>query len=267
MRTYFVTFGDSWLNHHLRRIHAQAIAMGVYDEYRIYNENNLDATFKKQFKPHLRYWTRGYGYWCWKPQIILQVLREMDEGDILNYLDVGFHLNVKGLIRMREYLEMAQTTPHGIVASSLPLDFPTRQWTKGDLLDYFDVRENHDLLNSGMCASGVFFIRKRADTVMLIQKWLDVFKEDFSFADDSPSRSPNDLHFKEHRHDQSIFDILCKLHGVSLFSHAENYPAAKDAEGYPDWCTLSSFPLLSRHDKQPTVYGRFVRRIRLRKKT
>ena len=35
---------------------------------------------------------RGYGYFMWKPYIIKEILSEINYGDIINYVDIGFHV-------------------------------------------------------------------------------------------------------------------------------------------------------------------------------
>lgn len=35
-------------------------------------------------------YSRGFGYWCWKPRVILMALEQIKEGDLLVFLDIGF---------------------------------------------------------------------------------------------------------------------------------------------------------------------------------
>ena len=47
---------------------------------------------------------RGFGFWIWKPRIILQRLMEIPKNDYLIYLDQGFHIQGSGVHRLEKYL-------------------------------------------------------------------------------------------------------------------------------------------------------------------
>ena len=110
MKKIFLSFASSNLHRSLSRIKKEAIDMGVYDRIQILTEIDLDYDFKTRFKQYLTFGSRGYGYWCWKPQIILQTLANMDDGDILQYTDAGCRLNIKGRNRLNDYFEMASSS-------------------------------------------------------------------------------------------------------------------------------------------------------------
>ena len=262
---WFVTFGDTRLSEARRRIRRQAQKMGVFgDRIRIFDENTLDADFCEKMKEHLIPGSRGFGYWCWKPQIILQVLREMPEGDVLLYCDIGCHLNPKGRKRLEEYRQYA--VEHGIVAfqsralgeaakTDLSLHFlPERQWSKMDLLHHFGVSDRRDVLDSGQMGGTIVAVANVA-TRRFMEEWRECFYEHFEFADDTPSKLPNSPDFIENRHDQSVFSVLCKKHGVfSLstgeFAHIRCYmPEGGDENLWPEyWKELSRYPVHARRD-------------------
>ena len=262
---WFVTFGDTRLSEARRRIQRQAQKMGVFgDRIRIFDENSLDADFCEKMKGRLIPGSRGFGYWCWKPQIILQVLREMPEGDVLLYADIGCHLNPKGRKRLEEYRQYA--VEHGIVAfqsralgeaarSDLSLHFlPERQWTKMDLLQYFGVSGRRDILDSGQMG-GTIVAAATAATRRFMEEWRECFYEHFELVDDTPSKLPNAPDFVENRHDQSVFSVLCKKKGVfSLssgeYAHIRSYmPIGGDESIWPEyWKEMVQFPVHARRD-------------------
>lgn len=263
---WFVTFGDSRLTQALKRIRRQAEKMGVFgNRIRVFSEGDLDADFREKMKDHLIPGSRGFGYWCWKPQVVLQTLREMKEGDVLLYADVGCHLNPKGLKRLEEYRQLA--IKHGIVAfqsrslcESSRHDFkhhflPERQWTKMDLLKYFSVEGQSEILDSGQIGSGIFLIRNVELAVNLINTWRQCYYDHFELADDSPSKFGNADDFVENRHDQSIFSVLCKKHlDVFLSSgeyvHIRSYmPEGGNGKYWPEyWSEMMQFPIHAKRD-------------------
>lgn len=246
----FCSFADSLMFRSLDRIKRQAISMNVYDEIYIYNETNLDEEFKKKFENYLIP-SRGYGYWVWKPQIIKQIMKNMDFGDILQYTDAGCHLNKKGVARLNEYFELTNLSPCGILGfeSKEPIDkrlnkdlsLLEKHWTKGDLFDYFEVRDNEAIYNSEQIGSGIIFIKKTEQSLNLINDWAKVYSDNFSLADDTPSKSDNFEGFIEHRHDQSIFSILGRIYNITTLSSFEYYQK--------DFSKLRNYPILALRDK------------------
>lgn len=260
MKKVFLSFADSRLSRSLDRIRHEAESLDFYDEIYCWDESALDQQFRESFAEKLDVNVRGYGYWVWKPQAILQALRKMDDGDLLEYADVGFRLNPRGMWRLEQYFEIARKSASGVLGfqgkrPEYPLkddgrDLPTwpdRYWVKGDLLDYFGVRENREILDTPTIQAGLLFIRKSPQSVAFVEKWLSVFEKDFHLVDDSPSISPNLNGFREHRHDQSVFTILGKLQGIETVSSNEFwYPQKWISQG--DWKMLSEFPLQARRD-------------------
>jgi len=266
---WFVSFADSRLKGPLKRIRRHSKAMGVFgNRIRVMTENDLDADFRERMKDHLIPGTRGYGWWCWKPQVILQVLREMDDGDVLLYCDAGCSLNPRGVKRLNEYFELAQK--HGVVLFQARAlgdehknDFayhalPDGQWTKGDMLDYFGVRNNASITQSGQLIATVIFLRKDAESVAMVNEWSEVFNSRFELCDNSPSQSPNLPGFVENRHDQSALSIIAKKRGVFTLSASEyiltSRFASKEQNGAQkgwtsNWCQLRANPIWAKQNK------------------
>jgi hypothetical protein len=261
MKKYLVTFGDSRLYRSLNRFKKQAEAMKFYDSIYCFNETNLDRDFIKTFKEHLIPGSRGFGYWSWKPQIVLQVLRKMDNGDILQYTDVGCHLNPKGVARLNDYFKLADKSPRGILSFQAkipesPLKHDGRtlfeqrdyMYVKGDLIDYFGVRNSPEIIKSYSIGATVFFIKKTKESVNLVEEWLSIVRKSFTYIDNTPSTSPNFEGFIEHRHDQAIFSLLAKKYGLPTLSTYEYYYPKKTST-HPDWRVLKNFPIHAKRDK------------------
>lgn len=248
--------------------------MNVFDEIITADPSMLSEEFKVAFRERLVSGSRGYGYWCWKPQIILQTLEKMRDGDILLYCDVGCHLNAEGRWRMLEYMQLAAAASEGVLAFQAKppeppllhdgrelLDLTDAKWTKGDLLDYFDVRADAAITDTPTIGSGIIFFRKCAASVELVKAWIAVYYADFSLVDDSPSRTANLAGFVEHRHDQSILALLCKKRGVPTLSAWEYWYPKRWNVWEPDWEVLAKYPIQARRDKDYGLVGGAVVRV------
>jgi len=254
------------------RICRQARAMKIYTKIIGASEEDLDGRFRKHFEKYLVPEARGFGYFVWKIQLVKQTLDQMNDGDILHWVDAGNHLNPKGRWRLEEYFAMTQSSPTGILGFEhrppdgrlqydgrrLP-DFAVYKYTKGDLIDRLQVRDNKGVLTQQQIGGNTFFIRKCEKSVVFVNEWLSLPYENFSFIDDSPSVSTNIDGFIEHRHDQSIFSLLGKLRGISTVSDCECwYPSQNDCRK-PDWEALKDFPILTKRDRDiPSEKGKVL---------
>jgi glutaredoxin-related protein len=70
-----------------------------------------------------------------------------------------------------------------------------------------------DLLKKNQMQAGYLMMVKCPEIVDLIDTWRK-WNEDYHLIDDSPSILPNSSQFIEHRHDQSVFNILVKSRGL-----------------------------------------------------
>jgi len=271
MKRVFLSFASSDMQGSLARIKAQAADIDYFDRIEALTEHDLATDFANHFRSRLKFGTRGFGYWCWKPQIVLQTLATMADGDLLVYADAGCHLNKSGLARLEDYQQAAKADRIGIVGfqygvphEDWPDDhthacFRERAWTKGDLLDFFDVRTNRDITESGQVVTTSFIIRKSPASEKFISARREVFYRHFYLVDDSASKSPDAAGFVENRHDQSVFSLLCKTHGVMRFSYFEIQPPEQNAAG-PPICN-PKFPIQAFRDKELPFWSRKRRQL------
>lgn len=161
--------------------------------------------------------TRGFGYWCWKPKVILMALEQIQMGDLLIYCDIGFEFNAKAKNTLQELFSDIEANE---IMGSI-MDFPEKEWNKADLLAHFGLLEDREFLESGQCAAGIVLLKKTQKTIQIMQEWLEVFYKHFELIDDSPSTIPNLPEFRENRHDQSVWSVLNKKYKV------KNYPYRK----------------------------------------
>lgn len=250
---YFCAFADSNLQISSRRIEQQAKSMNIYDGIYVYDERNLNPDFKQKYKEQLILGSRGYGYWVWKPQVILQVFDLIEEGDVVQYSDVGCHLNPKGRARLVEYFDLTKHSKSGVLGfrnktidelspGETLYDYHDLNYTKMDLIQYFHLENNLDLLQLPQFGGTIGFFRKDAQTIQFLRDWANIYATDFSLADDTPSVAPNHPEFIEHRHDQSIFSLLCKTRGAEELFVTEFYTQG-------DWNELAAFPIWAKRDK------------------
>ena len=218
MKKIFVTFGSGIYEHSVKRLLNEAKSINIFDIVFGFNESILgeDITSLRLFQTE----TRGFGYWLWKPYVVLKVLETMNENDILLYADSGCRLNHLYRQRIIEYFNMLDRTNSSNIA--FRLRYPERNWTKKDLFDYFNVDVESLIASTGQLMATSFLIKKTPGTIKLVEKWYETGKLlNHHYIDDSPSISKNWYQFSEHRHDQSIFSILRKMNTGTIILNDE----------------------------------------------
>jgi len=263
---YLLSFADSRMQRSLDRLAKQAKSLNAFDDIYMFIENDLPVDFREHFKDKLIPGSRGYGYWSWKPEAILMALDRIQDEDCLLYIDAGCHLNDRGKQRLLEYFKILEQEEIGIVAfkaiqpaegnSSLVydgrklFDQPNYHWIKGDLFDYFGVKDNPSVVNDQAIGSGIIFVRKCDRAIRIIREWQQIIWHHFNLLDDTPSVSANLAGFIEHRHDQAIWTLLCLKHRVKTLSAYEYwYPMKNTKKLKPDWLALENFPIHAKRDK------------------
>ncbi|MBQ8805045.1 MAG: hypothetical protein IJZ68_01065 [Bacteroidaceae bacterium] len=242
MKRKFITFADSRMTGALRRIRKQAEELGVFDEIEALTEKDLDESFREKYSKYLKGNVRGFGWWIWKPYIIHKELIRLQDGDQLIYIDAGCHINPRGRKRFIEYMEILAANPIGIAAFELDSNCSEYRYSKMDLIAHLGVKDNSNILKRGQLCTGHIFLVKNEQTVNFVYRWLQETLI-IPHVDDSPSILENDPQFIEHRHEQSVFSIMCKLHGAASLPGGETWPRV-----YGDWKSLSEYPIWDKRD-------------------
>ena len=125
-------------------------------------------------------------------------------------------------------------------------------------VNYFGFLNKKKITHSPQYESGCIFLKKNKFTLKLLDEWANVYRNDFSLADDSKSKLNNLKGFLENRHDQSIFSLICKKYGVKTLSAFEidwAYLGKKRT-----WEHNKNCPILLKRDLKYNLLKRFLNR-------
>lgn len=238
MKLHFITFGAGNQHYHdaVNRICYQAKQFNMFKNIFGYTEKNLqdNKDFWTNHGQFILSNPRGYGYWIWKCFIILDIMKrsEINDGDIITYVDSGCELNIRGRQRMIEYIKLAME--HDILAFQME-HLDEKKYSKMDLLEYAQVPREHR--DSGQCVGGILFFKKTRKNIEILTEITKLLTmENYHFIDDTPSKLPNDPIFIDHRHDQSCISITLKKYGAFLL---------KDETYFSNWNDGLSYPILA----------------------
>lgn len=253
MSLHLVYFGDDNFSIGKNRIRQQAENFKIFKSIQEFGEKDLIGDFweNKASKMMMKRPTvhRFYGYYACKSYFVEEALKNIPEDDILLYVDSGCELNKNGLNKLTQYYEECLETS-GVFFT---LDLPEIQWTKMDTYRRI-VGKSNEYMMTRQIISGIFFMKNNDLMRSIVDKWKTISTEDNgSYLDDSPSNIPNDLIFRENRHDQSILSLIMKVEAEShdfTFHEDETYETIWNAAG------LSGVPVGEQQAQIWNTYGK-----------
>ncbi|QIZ80942.1 hypothetical protein [Thalassovita gelatinovora] len=241
MKAHLVTFADGPFSTRLYSFLAQAESMELFDTIKTHSFSTLQQDFQAQHAEFVNANRRGFGFWVWKSQAILEALESADSDDCIIYLDAGYTLNPKGRDRFLEYLEITCDSRHSLL--SFQNIHTEAYWTKADLPARLGLKTNGTEMKTSQLTANFMILRPAPDNFDFVRLWQQIsIEKDYHYLNDSPSEIPNHPLFREHRHDQSISSLIRKMRGSEI-THLET----QSYEGYfdkyknslPCWATRS----------------------------
>jgi hypothetical protein len=149
---------------------------------------------------------RGDGYWLWKPYFIKKILDRLESTDILFYIDAGCYpiLPLNSLLTNNDNDQVISFKVHGQL---------NRWWTKGDCFHVMSC-DKEKYYNQEQRNAAFQIYRVNDFTKKFIQEYLDYSKIPEVISDMQNKFKENDIEFKDHRHDQSIYTNLCLKYSI-----------------------------------------------------
>ncbi len=192
---------------------------------------------------------RGFGYWLWKPYILLKALESLEpaEQGVL-YIDAGCSINLESPAarkRFRDYIENSNKS--GGFFFELRGESTHKAFTKKGVLDALGA---HDLEDKNLVAATVFFLSNSPEALRFLRNWAELMTmNEYGHLTDPEQDKPQESDFIAHRHDQSLMSIALLDFGFEIVPD-ETYFAPNwriDGEGYPIWATRirSRLPFIS----------------------
>ncbi len=206
MKKVLISYGDHNYKESLERIEKEAKSLGYFDEILLYTDEMLPPTFRV----YTEQYSRGGGYWLWKPWIIHHTLERLDKGDIVVYVDAGCtllkHKDWEYYFNMLKKKEAVFFIATG----------KNKKWCKQSVFNYFNPQKRYWRFANQIQAT--FLLIKKMTNNDVIDHWYELAtKRADLFVDVPKEEIKNERNtFKEHRHDQSV------LTGCICFSESLN---------------------------------------------
>jgi hypothetical protein len=206
MKKYHINYAHSRYFQAQKYCSDSAINAG-FDEVISYNIKDIDDSFFEKNK-HILSQPRGVGYWIWKPYFIHKTLQKLNHGDLLVYSDSGsFYQN-----SVQPLIDKINLDKQGILSFELK-GLIEKDYTKKDAFVLMGLDEPKYTDSSQREATYIWLI-KNDFTIKLIEEYLE-YAQNSNIITDMPNiTGENYSTFKDHRHDQSIWSLLCKKYDV-----------------------------------------------------
>jgi hypothetical protein len=155
---------------------------------------------------------KGFGFYCWHPFVIKQVMEESNPNDIIIYCDSGIKIKYDITPLIKPFDNTAVNFHFFYVGGH----HSNRTWTKAETFNQLNFNSEPDLYQ----LMGGFQIYRCCDQSkdfinLMCQKIIDPV----ILFSNTLTNTPNPPFFREHRHNQSLLTILCHqfLDPISYF--------------------------------------------------
>ena len=245
-KIHLISFGNREFNKSLDRLEKEATKFGVFDSIKIYRPDNISVEFANKYSNILSE-DFGAGYWIWKFNIIQQRLNDINNNDILIYLDAGCSINYNGKDRFYEYIELLNNSDKGIISFKLPDTCKEYIWTIEEIFKELNINSEDKIYNSSQYLGGILIMKKCDNLQLILDKSLELIDKDTLMITNHYVKRNKDKHsfFRDNRHDQSILSVIRKLYGSAVILDDETIYLENDhiiwdndiIMKYPFWAT------------------------------
>ena len=235
MRVHLITYATPRFRHRQIILGATARLNRVVDTVTSWTPKKLLKTSFEGRCKGIKLSERGSGYWAWKPFIIAAKLREVPEGDLVFYCDVGRRFPYKTLDRrLTPFVRwMDQQGQDCLPGLEIPWRGAMSVWTKRDafVLTGMDQPEIHRL---APIQASFSLWRACQPSRDFLNDWLAWCSRRQLISDDpSVCGLPELPDYFEHRHDQALLTLCCHrsgLQALDMRTHAVSYDSRNPSE-------------------------------------
>ncbi len=221
--------------------HLVQSASKYFDQFHTYGPEVLDEDFKEKNINILSH-SKGAGYWLWKPYVIKKVLSEVNDGDIVFYVDAGnIFVNDPRVIfdRVEKNDGIILFDNRDSMPSGNPP--PNKNWTKKDAFSIMGLdSDTHRMATH--CNASYQIYKKNKKSLDFIDEYL-LWGQNANVITDIPNITGQNYNgFVDHRHDQSILSLLASKYQFHL---------EVDPSEHGNKCGCRDYPQLFLHHRNP----------------
>ena len=233
------------------------LTVGNFDHVYEYCPELIDPIFYEKNKLILGQ-RKGAGLWLWKPYIILDAIKKSKSGDLIVYSDSASHF-----IQKVDYLT---SLPSEFNQDVIPFELERHEgeWSKRDAFVLMGV-DGLGFERTRQRLGSPIIVRTSDVSLDFFHEYLEL-AQDIRIIGDGPNTCDLENYpgFQSNRHDQTIFSLLSKKHGLIGFRDPSQW-GNHDVDMYPN----SKYPQIMEltrqaSPKQAGIKYRMLRFLKLR---
>ncbi len=271
-RIYLCSFASEDLNLSVKRFTEQAKSFNYYEEIKVFRPKDLSESIQQRIKKFQEKGkNRYYGFEIWKEDIVRTYLNQIPKNSILQYTDIGCHLNNRGIDKLKEYINI--TDENNILVfqyGKTPLEIKNKynymfqtnheyNFVKGDLVNFLNIQMSDQIMQEPQIWCGAWFLKNNDISKKFLDEWRNIIRHDY-LVDDTISKFQNHNNFKIHLACQASFSLLSKIKKIKSISASEcEWAEGKDGSGRK-WDHLENYPILAKRDLKYGYLKRFLNR-------
>jgi hypothetical protein len=174
----------------------------------------------------------GAGYWIWKPFIILDAMKSLNDGDIVLYTDAGIRI----IDCLNPLFEITETSKNNRMLFSLTMIWGRHlhsQYTKRDCFILMGLDEPK-YWNTRMLNAAFSVWMKTQKNIDFLTEWQEYMKDSRIVTYESNTcGEPNLPDYIDHRHDQAVLSLLSLKYGRELYREPTQFSLNEMFENSP----------------------------------
>ncbi|MFA7627017.1 MAG: hypothetical protein WCZ17_08225, partial [Candidatus Kapaibacterium sp.] len=160
---------------------------------------------------------KGAGYWLWKPYIILEHLKKINDNDIIFYTDAGSEI----ISDPKPLIDLLDKYNQDIIPFNLELK--NYMYTKRDTFILMNADDDR-YHSANQCCGSILLVKKSALSMKFFEDYLKFASDERIITDiRNVMGQPNLDGFISHRHDQAIFSILVEKYKFQRFRNPSQF--------------------------------------------
>lgn len=241
---HFVTFATPAFRIRQCILNLSAKWFGQADHIHAWTKSKLEADGFPRRHPELFPNSTGFGWYAWKPYIILKALEMANEGDLVIYQDTGRREPVlisKPLSQW--YLVLNQHRYNCIAGVLIPEWGENRIWTKRSAFETLGL--TGDLYEKSPQVQASWSVwRKCAQTEAFIRKW-SLLCQDLELVGGTllNGREGEVNGFQEHRWDQSLLTLLALKNHLPCLNLSNRIAPDNNSKIIDNFNNLQIYPI------------------------
>lgn len=195
-----------------------------------YTDKNTNFDFTRQYDNIHN--TRGFGYWKWKPLILLDVISQLNDNDIVAYIDSG-----NCIVSNLDYIFNKCNEQSIVLFDNRDGNYErtthkNKTWTKRDCFVMMDC-DTEQYYNAPQVDASYQFYKKTPETINFLNEY-NKYCSNENVISDLPNITKDNLpEFKDHRHDQSILSLLAVKYNIPLLPEPSEWGNYLTDRPYP----------------------------------